>query len=154
MGPPRPPSSLSGRGTGPPHTPKKGKVKNMKLTIELDTKRLSYDELTQLEGIIELLKGGKPPELTEKEIKLALVKAVSDAAKAGRPFTRTGKKDGIVNRRNDLSPELQSLGQKKILGHLSDLYKAGQLVWCQINGSQSKYLDVPTGPIAKTKVSR
>lgn len=95
------------------------------------------------DGAIRNSKSGKTLILED-----LLVQDVAKAAEALQPFTRTGA-NGLMERRAELSSDLQNLGRPTLLSLVDKLLLSGRIVTCiPIGGTTKNRLDVPGGPIA------
>jgi RecA-family ATPase len=86
--------------------------------------------------------------VTGVELEKALVTAIADAAKAGRPYTKMGV-NGLHQRRAELGGELPALGRNKLEELAQELEAAGKIVTALASGTTVKWLDVPDGPFAR-----
>jgi hypothetical protein len=85
---------------------------------------------------------------TGVELEKALVTAITDAAKAGRPYTKMGV-NGLHQRRAELGGDLSALGRNKLEELAQDLEAAGKIVTALASGTAVKWLDVPDGLFAR-----
>lgn len=76
-----------------------------------------------------------------------IVSAVSEAAKDGRPFSKSGS-GGIWKRQEELPDALRGFGRNKIADMVQELLNDGQLVACTLGKTQANWLDVPGGDFA------
>ncbi|GAB6037147.1 hypothetical protein JCM15519_17060 [Fundidesulfovibrio butyratiphilus] len=80
----------------------------------------------------------------------ALVDCIRDWAEKGQPFTKSGKPNGLHERREDLPVALRDLGKHTLERMVQTLLDEGRLVSCvAVGGSGKNRLDVPGGPVAQ-----
>jgi hypothetical protein len=82
------------------------------------------------------------------ELVEALVEAVASAAKAGRPYTKTGV-NGLFERRSELGDTFADIAKHQMGKLADDLLQAGTIVAALASGTTVKWLDVPTGDFAR-----
>ena len=84
-----------------------------------------------------------------KDVLKLLLKAVEQAAKDGRPFTKRGQ-TGVFVRREELPPAVRNYGGRdKMEGLVQELLESGALASCTYKNSVARFLDVPDGPFAE-----
>jgi hypothetical protein len=98
-----------------------------------------------LRDITHALRSRRAPtaELVE-----ALVQAIASAAKAGRPYTKTGV-NGLYERRSELGDTFADIAKHQLAKLADDLLQAGTVVAALASGTTVKWLDVPTGGFAR-----
>ena len=77
----------------------------------------------------------------------ALVDVVARGARAGRPFTLSGKGTCPYDRTDELPEELKDIGKNKLKAMVDELIEAEKIKKCVAQGSKvPMWLDVPDGP--------
>jgi len=78
-----------------------------------------------------------------------VVSAAAEAARQGRPYTRTGV-NGLYERRHELPEAVHNVGKHRLSGIADEALQKGLLVLVMVRGSRSvRWLDVPDGPFAR-----
>ncbi|MHB1301667.1 MAG: AAA family ATPase [Burkholderiales bacterium] len=85
----------------------------------------------------------------EEDLRPQLKAAIAETAEQGIPYTKTGM-NGAYERRFELPTIFHGIGKHKLVGWIDELLAAGELVSAMVQGSRVvKWLDIPTGPIAR-----
>jgi len=90
-----------------------------------------------------ILKRARPEELLA-----ATVDAIASAAKAGRPYTKTGV-NGPYERRSEMGEAFADISKHRMAALVDELLNDGKIVQALAGGTTVKWLDVPDGPFAK-----
>lgn len=85
---------------------------------------------------------------TQRDHLPELKAAIAQAAKEGKPYTRTGIQ-GVYARRFELPEELQGISRARLEGWADNLLEAGEIVQAACAGAGVKWLDIPSGDVAR-----
>ena len=85
---------------------------------------------------------------TREEHLAALETAIANAAKAGRPFTKTGE-NGLYRRRAELGASLVTMSRARLEALADELLQAEKVVQALAGGTTVKWLDIPDGAFAQ-----
>ena len=78
-----------------------------------------------------------------------LLEHIAQAAKDGRPYTKTGA-NGLYERRHEMAERFHMIGKHKFVELADELLQIKKLTMAMGPGSKVvKYLDVPDGPFAR-----
>lgn len=87
-------------------------------------------------------------KLDESQLLPGLCLAIADAARDGKPYTKTGV-NGVYERRFELPEAFHAIGKHRLVGMVEALLSSRQLVQAMADNSKSvKWLDAPDGRIA------
>lgn len=109
---------------------------------------LRNQETGLLENITEQLKVG---DISDKDLKMYLIDAITRAAVAGHPFTHTGN-TGVYKQRHRLPEKFHSMGRNKLERIIQELLqeRPPRLVkGMSVGSKEDKWLDISTGPFAR-----
>ncbi len=82
--------------------------------------------------------------------KSAMISAISEAAKAGQPFSKSGS-NGVYERKHDLPIELRGIGRSNLWGLVEYLLEKKEIVLCPGSPKSRRlgFLDIPSGPFGE-----
>jgi len=109
-----------------------------------DVKTMVRNEYGLLEVVDHILKEMK---MSNDLLKGVLVQDIAAAAAEKKPYTKTGRSNGVFTLKHVLSPELQPLSKRHLWQLIDELLTEGRIAQCVFTGSIPQFLDVPGGEI-------
>lgn len=97
--------------------------------------------------LVAVARAGQPGRTPRPEPGKLLAAAIAAAAKAGRPYTKSGQ-TGLYARREELPDDLRALARNKLEALLQDAVDAHLVTACSAGRSATRWLDAPDGPFA------